>query len=185
MKKSIVVILLVSLSSVIIAQSYNTVVGLRLGKEYGMTINQRIFKDFTVEGIFHSNFRTKSEISVLAEFHKKIIFRGFNFYMGLGMHKGWDKTLNTEETDLKNPMGVSGIAGLELTIAKFNITFDFKPGLNVVGGADFFDSSTALSVRYVIGSKRPKGKSGNGFGFGKGKSTKKKSSKKPGIFGKK
>ena len=47
------------------------------------------------------------------------------------------------------PLGISGVIGAEITLGRFNISYDFKPAVNLRGGEKTFYSQTGVSVRYV------------------------------------
>ena len=130
------------------AQSYFTSGGIRTGDGFGLTLQQRVAKKVTVEAILkNSNKRGEFSVTGLVERHVALIFRRFNFYTGIGLHKGF---VNDEEISTKGSFGVTGIGGLEFTIGKLNFSYDFKPALNLTGGSKKFYPDTAISLRYVI-----------------------------------
>lgn len=122
---------------------------MRLGTDWGITAKQRIAKKTTIEAILQSGIsRSDVILNLLVEQHASIISRRFNLYTGAGLHGGWlDKP---EDSNLKNPFGISGIVGLEFTPGKLNFSYDFKPTLNLVGGEKKFQLQTGLSIRYII-----------------------------------
>ncbi len=130
------------------AQSYFTSAGLRIGDGIGISLQQRIAKKVTVEGILkNNNARGEFSVTGLVERHIPLISRRLNFYTGIGLHKGF---VHDSEIETKGPFGVTGVAGLEFTIGKLNLSYDFKPALNLAGGTQVFYPDTALSLRYVI-----------------------------------
>ena len=130
------------------AQSYFTAGGIRVGDGFGLTLQQRVAKKVTVEGIL-KNSKNRAEFSVtgLVQRHVPLISRRLNFYTGVGLHKGFahDSEINT-----KGSFGVTAVGGLEFTIGKLNLSYDFKPAINLTGGSQKFYPDTALSLRYVI-----------------------------------
>ena len=146
-KKYLLFILLLSSFSVF-AQSYTTAGGMRLGTEWGLTLQQRILDRATIEGIFQSSLtREELTITALFEHHNPLISKRLNFYAGGGLHKGW----TTQKNPLyKNPFGFTLIAGLEFTIARLVLSYDFKPALNITGGEKKFYLQTGVSLRYVF-----------------------------------
>lgn len=165
MKKFSYLVLFVFFAHTVMAQSYNTALGLRLGTEWGATIQQRIAKKITVEGILQSSIqRNEATLTALLEQHNPIITKRFNVYYGAGIHKGW---VTGADRTYENPFGITGIIGGEFTIARFNISYDFKPSFNLSGGEKKLYSHTGVSVRYVIIKKQ------NDF-FNKNKKKKKK-----------
>jgi hypothetical protein len=148
MKKLSFLIGFMLITTIGIAQSYFTSAGLRIGDGIGISLQQRISKKVTVEGILKNN-NTRGEFSVtgLVERHIPLISRRLNFYTGIGLHKSF---VHDNEINTKGALGITGVAGLEFTIGKLNLSYDFKPALNLSGGSKVFYPDTALSLRYVI-----------------------------------
>ena len=139
------------------AQKYRTAVGLRLSESPGITLQQRLAESFTVEGMVQFDLKDdnpKTTVTVLGEQHQKLISRRLNVYAGAGLHKGW---MNDHESPYSDPMGISLIGGAEMTIGRFNLSFDAKPAFNIYGGDSWIDFDTGISVRYVL-FKAPKKK---------------------------
>ena len=92
--KNAIILFILSLSAVsLTAQSYTTSAGMRLGTEWGLTVQQRIAKKTTLEGILQSSLqREEFTLTVLAEQHYPLISRRLNVYAGAGLHKGWNNT---------------------------------------------------------------------------------------------
>lgn len=148
MKKISFLIGFIFIATLGMAQSYFTAAGLRIGDGIGISLQQRIAKKVTIEGILkNNNARGEFSITGLVERHVPLITRRLNFYTGIGLHKGF---VHDEEIDTKGPFGVTGVAGLEFTIGKLCLSYDFKPALNITGGTKVFYPDTALSLRYVI-----------------------------------
>ena len=174
MKPVIIALLCICTACTTFAQSYRTPAGIRLGTEIGLTVQQLVFDRWTVEGLFHSRVKTDEvAIAILMEKHHKLLFRRVNFYVGGGIHKGWNTS--TEET-YGDPAGVSGIAGAEITLGNVNLSWDFQPAFNIFGGDRFVESQTAISIRYVF-LKRKKKKINWKFWEKKDKGKKKKKRK--------
>ena len=158
MKKIPIILIFLILSFSNFAQKYTTSAGVRVGTDFGISVQQKIFKNSTIEGIFQTNLGGKNDIMLtfLWEQHQKMIGKRINFYYGAGIHKGWIIN-NDPELNLKDPSGISLIAGLEMTFGRLNLSLDYKPVVNVISGDRFFESQSALSLRYVlIKSKKKK-----------------------------
>lgn len=139
------------------AQKYRTAIGVRLSESPGLTVQQRLAKSFTVEGMLQFDLKDdnpKTTFTVLGEQHQKLISRRLNVYAGAGLHKGW---MNDHDSPYNNPLGVSLIGGAEVTFGRFNLSFDAKPAFNIYGGDSWIDFDTGVSVRYVL-FKAPKKK---------------------------
>lgn len=146
---SILIIAISLLGFTLQAQKYRTAGGVRLGNSFGITIQQKIFKSTTLEGLLQTGLGGKENgrFTLLWEQHQKMLGRRLNFYYGAGLHRGW-KT-DSEDTG-KFDSGVTAITGLEMTISRLNISVDYKPVFNVFNGDRFYRGQTALSLRYVI-----------------------------------
>ena len=119
-----------------------------MGTDWGLTFQQRLLKHTTAEGIFQSSLvREELMITGLVEHHFPLITKRLNLYLGAGFHKGFvtDKT-----AVYQSPYGMSVIAGAEFTIARFVISYDYKPAFNFSGGENSWYSQTGISVRYVF-----------------------------------
>lgn len=148
------------------AQSYFTAGGLRLGTDWGLTIQQRVAKRTTVETILQSSlFREEAMVTILGEQHGPLLSRRFNIYGGAGLHKGWSTARRVNGEDLpeyKGPFGITLIGGAEMTIGRLNLSYDFKPAINISGGEQAFYTQSGVSARYVILKKSPWEKSKRG-----------------------
>lgn len=149
MKNAIILFILFLSTVSLSAQSYTTSAGMRLGTEWGLSVNQRIAKKATVEGILQSSLqREEFTLTLLARRHYPLISRRLNVYAGAGLHKGWNTA--KEETAYEDPFGVSMVTGIEFTLGRINLSYDFKPAVNISGGENGFYSQTAISMRYVL-----------------------------------
>lgn len=136
------------------AQSYDVVSGVRLGTDIGMSIKMRVppvDKNFTGELIFQQDLGSQDILlTVLAAQHMPIGTRRLNFYSGMGLHKGWLDRQEGEVQTKKDPFGLSLVGGFEINFKNLNVSADYKPTINLVGGKRVFQSSTALTVRYIV-----------------------------------
>lgn len=148
MKKAIILILAVTVSINLFSQSYFTSGGVRFGTDWGMTVQQRLWKHTTVEGIFQSSlFREELMLTGMLEHHFPLITKRLNVYTGAGFHKGF---VTDDNLDYESPYGLSLVAGVEFTFARFVFSYDFKPAFHFSGGENAWYSQTAVSVRYVF-----------------------------------
>ena len=151
------------------SQKYNTAAGIRIGSGIGLTVQQRLWDNYTLEGIAQKNlFRDGTHVTALFEQHNKLLFKGLNFYIGAGPHFGFynNATVQTKingETELvKNAFGISAIAGLELRLKNIVLSYDFQPGVNIRGGTNVFSTQTGLSARYILIKSKKANKKGKG-----------------------
>ena len=137
-------------TSQLLAQSYNTAGGIRLGTDWGLTLRQRAYENFSAEMIVQSSLqREEGAFTLLGISHKPLLMRNLNLFVGGGIHAGWSSEVQNGER-VGNPFGLDFIAGAEITIAKINISWDFKPAVNVSGGSSTFYTQTGVSLRYVL-----------------------------------
>jgi len=152
------------------AQGYITAAGLRYSgsndvNSIGITIQQRIKPKLTIELI--TEWRQKDPIlTALFQYHKPLLFKGFNVYAGIGGHT------NLADLDLRENInnfryGFNGVLGAELRLPFFPLVLsaDFMPELNKIkdpvqtNPKDWnLIASTNLSVRYVLYSDKMKRK---------------------------
>ena len=139
------------------AQSYDAAIGLRLGTDFGATAQVRlpqIHKNFVLEGIVQQSLtKDQGYLTVLGKQHQNILSRRLNLFYGAGAHIGWSDEPRNEGEPARNPFGIDGIIGAEITFAKVNISYDFKPAINIRGGDGILDMHTGISVRCVIAKR--------------------------------
>lgn len=136
-------------SSSVSAQKYTTAIGARLGKGIGLTVQQAVFPQWTVEGILaHRKGQNLTHYALMLEHHRNLLGKRLNFYLGAGFQGAiLDQVI---EDAYDPPKGVAGVVGLEFTIKRLNLSFDFQPEYNITGGTRAFESTSALSLRYVL-----------------------------------
>ncbi len=153
MNKILSILLITSFaSSFLSAQSYDFAGGLRLGTGIGFTFKYQPIKKMTLEAIMSAPLKEEEvRFSLLAARHNHLITRGFNFYLGGGVMKGFN---TQEEPDYDDPFAVLAIMGAEFNISRLNISYDVIPSYNVVGGKKDFEIQTGVSIRYVFDKKK-------------------------------
>lgn len=147
-------ILLLTLPLALSAQSYIMSGGLRLGsgesgRMVGLTTQQRFAKHYTFEQIVQTDFSRNTTVHLMAKKHIPLVTRRLNVYGGGGLSFGSEtsKDLITRN----GTMGVDMIAGAEFTLAKMNISVDYKPNFNVAGGrSPWVSGQVAISARTVL-----------------------------------
>jgi hypothetical protein len=144
------------------AQRYGTAAGLRLGsndfsRTIGITAQQRLLKNITIEGIAQSDFNRNTTLHVLLERHKPIISKRFNYYYGFGYSLGWEEsniknsaTMEIITTFGNNTNGIDLVGGIEMTILNTTVSLDYKPNFNMSGREEFYRTQVGISVRTVL-----------------------------------
>jgi len=143
------------------SQRYKTAAGIRFDNGFNLTAQQYITNGWTIEGILHTPLISTKDLGVtlLAEKHRKILFRGLNFYTGGGVHYYWQQNSVREATEVhNNVMGLSGIAGLEASLGRINLAVDWKPELHLSGdqARPFEWNGASVSLRYIIEKRERK-----------------------------
>lgn len=173
-KKIYLIITFFLCTGLLSAQAYFTAAGVRFGEEFGITLQQRILKRTTIEGIVQSSFRNDiTTLTLLVEQHQKLLTKGFNFYLGAGPHKSWIPP-STVENEASAPAGITLVAGAELTLGKLNLSLDYKPQVNIWGGSSDFNGQSGLSLRYAFVKRIKKKKKFNVKFWEKNKKKKKR-----------
>lgn len=153
-------------------QSYNTTAGLRLGDGIGMTIRQRVLKRTSIEGIFYQHHKSDQTIAgIMAAHHMPVLTRRLNLYIGGG--PGWIFA-NADEGNSSSDQAIMGNAGLEFTLGKINLSWDFIPVIPMSREGQGLTTLTAFSLRYVVFKKSKGNKKGIFEGHKKKKSKRNK-----------
>ena len=149
------------LSNTAFAQRYKTAAGIRVDNGLNLTVQQYITNGWTAEGILHTPIASDNfGVSLLAEKHHKIIFRGLNFYAGGGVHYyGINNSGAKDAVTTNNVWGLSGIGGAEVSLGRINLAVDWKPELHLSGDQvkPFNWNGASISARYII-AKRERNK---------------------------
>lgn len=138
------------------AQSYFTAGGVRLGSENGLTIKQRILKKTTLEFSALSGFKTDQvDLGLDITRHYSVISKHFNLYFGGGLHNHVFSYSAAEE----NPReawhtGLALVGGIEVSVGRINIAWDYKPTFYTGDVPRHFVPSSGLSLRYIFISNK-------------------------------
>ncbi len=139
------------------AQDYNTGIGFRGGLSNGLTIKHFISYNSAIEGLLSTRWRG-FHITGLYEIHNQVFGTPrLNWYYGAGAHIGfWDGHRDhpwfKDDVNSHSVIGIDGIIGIEYNIEPipFNISLDWKPGLNILGYTGFWSDELALSLRFIF-----------------------------------
>ena len=153
MKKNIFLVFFFA-ANFCVAQSYQTAGGIRLGTDLGLTFQQYIANNWTGELILSTSAKSivrESGVALLGEKHKSLFGRSLNAYLGLGIYKNFLDNTNIA-LGSKNPVGITGVGGLELSHGDYNFSLDYRPQLNLNAGLsqNIYVANIAFSVRYIF-----------------------------------
>ncbi|MBR9777726.1 MAG: hypothetical protein GYB55_22965 [Cytophagales bacterium] len=167
---AVLTLLLLGCYGLTYGQSYGTSAGLRLGNNdqgrmLGFTVQQRLKKGVTLEGIVQSDFSYNTTIHALLERHRPLLSKRLNYYYGAGASVGREESREKVSENMQiirtygnNTLGVDFIAGVELTLLGVNFSVDYKPNVNIVGRQPWYSGQVGISVRSVLvkGNKQNK-----------------------------
>lgn len=138
------------------AQAYHSSVGLRAGLSTGITLKHFLATSDAIEGILATRWGGFN-ITGLYERHGRAFDTDnlYYFYGGgahLGVWRGKRSHPWFTDDDTYTVIGIDGIIGLEYVFQEipFNISIDWKPGINLVGYTGFWGDELALSFRYTF-----------------------------------
>ena len=153
MKKILAITFVMLISIAINAQSdYERAIGLRLGFDNGITYKQFITSISAIEALAY--FGNNSwNFTGLYEINNENAFQvdRLDWYYGAGGHIGFYNS-KLEGNDGSFLFGVDGIIGIEYNLEQvpINLSLDWKPQINIIGGTGFVGDTGALSVRYMF-----------------------------------
>lgn len=162
MKRIMVLISLGSLSYFpVLAQKYGTAFGLRFANDdqrmLGITVEQRLLKHITLEGIIQSDFNSNTTAHALVKRHIPILTKRLNLFTGAGLSLGNEESIGKDPATREvvttygnKTLNADLIIGAELTILKMNVSLDYKPNINIAGRDNWYKDQVGISVRTVL-----------------------------------
>ena len=129
-------------------QSYLTAAGVRVGGGVGMSLEQKVIENTTIEGVLAQqsikSMESPRTFSAMIKRHHNIKGRALNGYWGLGGHQAWDVAKDKS-------YGFDGVVGIETTIFYLNTAVDYRPSVTMENSslADL-KGQLSVSIRYVI-----------------------------------
>ena len=154
---SIILFVTIGLGTQVMAQGYNTGVGLRLGSGNGLTVKHFVSPKAALEGILYTRWNGLI-VAGLYEVHNDIReVKGLQWFYGGGAHIGsWNAGRgNTPWGDRNRSYTVAGldlIIGLDykFTDAPINLSLDWKPTFNFFDDQRFWGDEVAFSLRFTF-----------------------------------
>lgn len=136
------------------SQDYKTGFGIRGGLSNGLTVKHFISSESALEGLLTARWNGFLVTGLYERHAQAFGITGLYWYYGFGAHIGtWNHNYRKDRYDNYSVIGVDGIIGIEYNITEipFNISLDYKPGLNLIGKPFGMTDEVALSIRYVFG----------------------------------
>lgn len=147
MKKVILLVALLAITTTTFAQDYKWAVGARIGgATSGLAVKHKIAATTAIEGILSIPYDKGFVVTGLYEKVVPVIADGFNFYYGGGAHIGsWG------DHD-KFRLGVDGVVGLEYKVPEIPFAFSvsYKPSLDIISDTQFHFEEFGLGIKFVF-----------------------------------
>lgn len=142
------------------SQSYRTAAGLRIGNNMTLSISQRIVAGSTLDFYHQSSLLSPASITALAyKKHVPLITKRLNLFGGIGPYCRTGKNGMSNEVVLYrfSSCGMLLTGGIDFTIGRLNLGYDFMPVVRLVGSDPIgrVSASSAITLRYVL-IKQPK-----------------------------
>lgn len=137
------------------AQNYDTGIGIRGGLFSGITVKYFLEDDNAIEGILETRWSGIALTGLNEYYFDSFELEGLYWYAGYGSHIGiWDgdNVGWSDDNGSEFVLGIDGIIGLEYNFSNvpINISIDWKPAFNLIGGDSFWGDNGGLSLRYVF-----------------------------------
>ncbi len=132
------------------SQDYKTGIGVRLQPYFGcLTVKHFFNTKFALEGLLNVK-KDQAVVEIIPELSNSFAKPpGLNWYFGIGGNIKFPQNQNVI-------IGVVGMLGLEYTFpnAPINLSLDWKPSLELIGGNSSYPAGFGLSVRYVFKAEK-------------------------------
>lgn len=145
------IIILISFERDLNAQHYLFAAGLSAGDRFGISVKGKLFKHSSLEMLYKPTmFQNPNQLSLVYRKHLSLITDRFNIYGGAGLVQNWNEKLTDENIFTKNG-GIKTVLGAEITLGRYNVSWDISPELYIWGQkSGTFKSGSAITVRYVL-----------------------------------
>lgn len=141
------------LPTVFIAQKYNTIAGIRIADDFGISFAQRIANKTTLElNIQPGTFAGRQMSALIAKQHYPLLTKRFNFFMGAGIYSRKIHEANIDIPQQKSSQGLALSFGAEFSIGKLSIATDYLPLVTFAnsGSNQRFYTTSGFSIRYIL-----------------------------------
>jgi len=148
---SICVLILITLN--VNAQKYNTLAGVRIGDDFGISFSQRIANKNTIELIIQpGTFAGNQLTALMIKQHYPLLTKRINFFMGGGVYARQEPGALLVDTRDINSAGFGLSFGAEITFGNLSIATDYMPliTMNKTTSNQRFYTTSGISIRYVL-----------------------------------
>lgn len=135
------------------SQKYNTIGGVRIGDDFGISFAQRIANKTTVElNLQPGTFVGKQMSAVLVKQHYPLLTKRLNFFMGGGLYSRKTPQVQTDVPQAHRSSGLALSFGAEITLGRLSISTDYLPLVTFSnnGSNQRFYTTSGVSLRYVF-----------------------------------
>ena len=135
------------------AQKYNTVGGVRIGDDFGISFSQRFANKNTFELIHQpGTYAGKELTSLVVKQHYSLLTKRLNFFMGAGVYSGKFAPSRIDNVDVTRSTGMALNFGAEVSIGRLSISTDYLPlvTLNRNNSNQRFYTTSGMSLRYIL-----------------------------------
>jgi hypothetical protein len=153
MKKTFLILIILSALFYNANAQYSTSAGLRFGSFSGITVKHFIGGENAVEGLLTWYYNDGFVVTGLYEFQKPFPdIANLYWYIGGGLHAGFGRFDNDKHSPEYFVFGGDAIIGLEYCFQQvpFNLGFDWKPAVNFAGHYGYWPNGFGISFRYTF-----------------------------------
>ena len=137
------------------SQENNSAIGVRAGLYNGLTFKQYTGSQSAIELLLVTRWQGFNFTALAERYTSPFDEKNLRFFYGAGGHIG---RYNNNRNPFYNRngdytiLGVDGIVGLEYDFdaIPFNLSFDWKPSLNITPSTSFWYDEFALSFRFTF-----------------------------------
>lgn len=135
------------------AQKYNTIAGVRIGDDFGLSGAQRIANKTTIEfNLQPGTFAGRQMITLLGKQHYPLLTKRLNFFMGAGVYSRKYAPSYNEAPSPTNTQGLALSFGAEFSIGRLSISTDYLPLVTIAdnNSNQRFYTTSGFSLRYIL-----------------------------------
>lgn len=135
------------------AQKYNTIAGVRIGDDFGISAAQRIANKTTIElNLQPGTFAGRQMTTLIAKQHYPLLTKRLNFFMGAGVYSRKYNPTYTESPQQINTQGLALSFGAEFSLGRLSISTDYLPLVTIAenDSNQRFYTTSGFSLRYIL-----------------------------------
>lgn len=147
----VILVAFILCSGQIFAQHYGLAAGLRVGNNYGLSVQGKLFDKTSAEVVLHPGVGQQNNAAlIMVKRHQKFLTDRLNVYAGGGICQYWNSKPDNLDKRYSSG-GLQAIVGAEITLGRYNFSWDFTPAVLTWGDdSGAFKGGTAVSLRYVF-----------------------------------